>query len=397
MTVLRTLTPRTARRVVVAGLAASAVAMTGIGYAAGEQDFAVVPTIAAPQPALVQQQHAESGYPGGRSSTDQSPFAGSGGPFQQTEPTEGSTNESTATDATADQELGLVYVNTTLDYGSGQAAGTGMVLTSDGEILTNHHVVQGATSISVQVISTGRTYDADVVGYDATHDVAVLQLDGASGLAPVTTDVEEAVQVGDTVTGVGNANGDGGAASAAAGTVVALDQSITVSDETGGTSSRLSNLIQVDADIIAGDSGGALYDDDGEVVGMNTAASSGSSDVTGYAVPIAQALEIVEQVESGDQSADVEIGNHGYLGVSLSADVTGALVAGVVNDSPAESAGLTAGSTITSLDGAAVTSADALSAAVAALEVGDRVTLAWTDTSGQAHHESVTLGEGPVA
>nr|MCW2727054.1 septum formation initiator [Aeromicrobium sp.] len=397
MTVLRTLTPRTARRVVVAGLAASAVAMTGIGYAAGEQDFAIVPTIAAPQPALVQQQHAESGHPGGRWSTDQSPFAGSGGPFQQTEPTEGSTNESTATDATADQELGLVYVNTTLDYGSGQAAGTGMVLTSDGEILTNHHVVQGATSISVQVISTGRTYDADVVGYDATHDVAVLQLDGASGLAPVTTDVEEAVQVGDTVTGVGNAFGDGGAASAAAGTVVALDQSITVSDETGGTSSRLSNLIQVDADIIAGDSGGALYDDDGEVVGMNTAASSGSSDVTGYAVPIAQALEIVEQVESGDQSADVEIGNHGYLGVSLSADVTGALVAGVVNDSPAESAGLTAGSTITSLDGAAVTSADALSAAVAALEVGDRVTLAWTDTSGQAHHESVTLGEGPVA
>ncbi|MCW2768919.1 MAG: septum formation initiator [Aeromicrobium sp.] len=91
-----------------------------------------------------------------------------------------------------------------------------MVLTSDGEILTNHHVVEGATSISVEVVSTGQTYDAEVEGYDSTHDVAVLQHVGAPGLTPVTTDTAEQVAAGDRVTGVGNANGDGGAASAAA-------------------------------------------------------------------------------------------------------------------------------------------------------------------------------------
>jgi S1-C subfamily serine protease len=129
---------------------------------------------------------------------------------------------------------------------------------------------------------------------------------------------------------------------------------------------------------------------------MNTAASSGTSDISGYAVPIAEALTIARQIESGTETETVEIGNHGYLGVSLSSDVVGALVAGVVSDSPAEAAGLTAGSTITSLNGSAVTSADALSAAVSALEVGDRATVAWTDTSGQAHSATITLGEGPI-
>ena len=255
---------------------------------------------------------------------------------------------------------------------------------------------RSATTLSVEVVSTGQTYEADVVGYDATSDVAVLQLDDASGLTPVTTDADEVVQVGDAVTGVGNANGDGGAASAAAGTVTALDQTITVSSETGGEAAQLSGLIQVDADIIAGDSGGALYDDDGEVIGMNTAASSGSADISGYAVPISSALAIADQIEAGQESDTVEIGGHGFLGVELSPDVTGALVAGVVEDSPAADAGVSAGSTITSLDGTATTSADALSTAVSELEVGDRVTLAWTDTSGQPTTATITLGAGPV-
>jgi len=396
------------RRIVLAGIAAGAVGLTGIGIATA-QDGIVVTSTVAQQPTLTQSPSPYGQSSGGESSGGESPSAqapdelspydGFGGPFQQDDPSQGSdgsTSESTATDATAAQEVGLVYVTTTLDYGTGKAAGTGMILTSDGEILTNHHVVEGATTISVQVVSTGTTYDASVVGYDSTHDVAVLQLDDASGLTPVTTDADEAVQVGDTVTGVGNANGDGGAASAAPGTVVALDQSITVASETGGEASRLSDLIQVDADIIPGDSGGALYDDDGEVIGMNTAASSGTTNISGYAVPIAEALAIADQIESGTESGTVEIGNHGYLGVSLSSDVTGALVAGVVDDSPAEAAGLTAGSTITSLDGRAVTSADALSTAVAELEVGRRVRLAWTDTSGQAHTATITLGEGPI-
>lgn len=383
MTQHTTLVPRRPRgRLVLAGIAASAVGLTGIGYATSSGASAVTTDVQ--RPSSVQQPYA-GGYGGTY-----------GGTFGPPAATQSQGTETEAVDATAAQEVGLVYITTTLDYGTGQAAGTGMVLTSDGEILTNHHVVEGATAIEVEVVSTGQTYTADVVGYDSTHDVAVLQLEGASGLTPVTTDATGAVAVGDDVTGVGNANGDGGAASAAAGTVVALDQSITVSDEQGGASSRLSGLIQVDADIISGDSGGALYDEDGEVVGMNTAASSGSADVTGYAVPISQALAIADQIESGTASATVQIGNHGYLGVQLSSEVTGALVAGVVDDSPAASAGLTAGSTITSFNGSPVTSADDLSEAVAGLAVGDRVTVAWTDTAGQAHTETMTLGDGPV-
>lgn len=383
MTQHSTLVPRRPRgRLVLAGIAASAVGLTGIGYATSSGASAVTTDVQ--RPSSVQQPYA-GGYGGTY-----------GGTFKPPATTQTQGTETEAVDATAAQEVGLVYITTTLDYGTGQAAGTGMVLTSDGEILTNHHVVEGATAIDVEVVSTGQTYTADVIGYDSTHDVAVLQLEGASGLTPVTTDATGAVAVGDDVTGVGNANGDGGAASAAAGTVVDLDQSITVSDEQGGASSRLSGLIQVDADIISGDSGGALYDEDGEVVGMNTAASSGSADVTGYAVPISQALAIADQIESGTASATVQIGNHGYLGVQLSSEVTGALVAGVVDDSPAASAGLTAGSTITSFNGSPVTSADALSEAVAGLAVGDRVTVAWTDTAGQAHTESMTLGDGPV-
>jgi S1-C subfamily serine protease len=384
------------RRLVAAGAAGCALCAGGVALATGSS--ATVATTAAHEPTWSQPSSQPSSMPfsgygrfGGNGG-----YGGYGGSFQQIDPTQEQTPDSNATDATAAQEKGLVYIDTTLDYGTAKAAGTGMILTSDGEILTNHHVVEGATSISVQVVSTGKTYTADVVGYDATHDVAVLQLDDASGLTPVTTDADETVQVGDTVTGVGNANGDGGAASAAPGTVSALNQSITVSSETGGEASRLSNLIQIDADIIPGDSGGALYDDDGEVIGMNTAASSGSSDISGYAVPIAEALTIAQQIESGTQSDTVEIGNHGYLGVSLAADVTGALVAGVVNDSPAEVAGLSAGSTITSLNGSAVTSADALSAAVASLDVGDHATVAWTDATGQAHSATITLGEGPI-
>ena len=380
---------RTRRRLVIASIAASAVGLTGIGYATqgASADTAAV-TQAATQAVPTELQQPSNGYGG--------TWGGTFGPPGTTQTTEGQTTQTEAVDATDAQEVGLVYINTTLDYGTGQAAGTGMILTSDGEILTNHHVVEGATTISVEVVSTGQTYTADVVGYDDTHDVAVLQLEGASGLTPVTTDTSGDVQVGDSVVGVGNANGDGGAASAAAGTVTALDQSITVQDEQGSGSSQLTGLIQIDADIISGDSGGALYDDDGEVIGMNTAASSGTADVTGYAVPISQALTIADQIESGTASATVSIGGTAFLGVELSTQVTGALVAGTVDDSATATAGITAGSTITSFGGTSITSGDALSEAVASHAVGDRVTITWTDSSSQAHSATVTLGTGPV-
>lgn len=309
-------------------------------------------------------------------------------------------NQEVTTDATAAQESGLVYINTSVDYGSGQAAGTGMILTSNGEILTNHHVVAGATAITVQVVSIGKTYRAAVIGYDSIHDVAVLQLENASGLTTIKPDTSGDVQVGDKVTGVGNANGDGGAASAAAGTVSALNQSITVQSDSGGASERLSGLIKVSADIIPGDSGGALYDSESEVIGMNTAASSGSVTVSGYAVPIAQALAIAQQIEDGDETSTIHIGSTAFLGVQMAqsayGESNGALVAGTVNGSAAEAAGITRGSTITAFNGSAISSAAQLSKAVAEVDAGKSVDVSWTDLSGTSHTATVTLQAGPI-
>src|SRR5215831_7652968 len=197
----------------------------------------------------------------------------------------GSTPTGTAT-ATSKTELstsqiasrvspGLVDVTSTLGYAGATAAGTGIVLTSNGEVLTNNHVINGATSVKVTDIGNGKTYQATVVGYDASHDIAVLQLSGASGLTTTTGD-SSTVRVGDSVVGIGNAGGKGGTPSVAAGTVTALNQSITASDEGSSSSERLSGLIETNADIQAGDSGGPLVNSHGQVIGVDTAASSGS-------------------------------------------------------------------------------------------------------------------------
>ena len=158
-----------------------------------------------------------------------------------------------------------------------------MVLSSDGKVLTNNHVISGATSISVTDIGNGKTYSAKVVGYDRTHDVAVLQLQNASGLQTTPLGDSSKVSVGDSVVGVGNAGGVGGTPSAAAGTVTALNQTITASDDGNGTSEQLSGLIQVNADIQPGDSGGSLVNSQGQVVGIDTAGSTATSyGSTGY-------------------------------------------------------------------------------------------------------------------
>ncbi|MEV0068274.1 trypsin-like peptidase domain-containing protein [Amycolatopsis sp. NPDC050768] len=170
---------------------------------------------------------------------------------------------------------GLVDVNTELGYQSAAAAGTGIVLTSDGEILTNNHVVEGATSIKVTDIGDGKTYTASVLGYDRSHDIAVIKLNGASGLKTATLGNSSAVAVGDAVVGIGNAGGAGGTPAVAAGKVTALNQSITASDESASSSEQLTDLIQVDADIQSGDSGGPLVNANGQVIGVDTAASQG--------------------------------------------------------------------------------------------------------------------------
>jgi S1-C subfamily serine protease len=407
--------PRKSRRGV-AGLAAAAVMAFAIGgaviaFSSGGSTAPTTSSFATPQ--LPATQEAPSGS-GGESQT--SPF-GSGGSTEngggqsQTSPygfgngsggsSSGSGNTTTAQKATAAQQIGIVDINTTINYGQAQAAGTGMVLTANGEILTNNHVVKGATTISVTIVSSGKTFTAKVVGTDPTDDVAVLQLSGASGLTTAKLGDSSKVAIGDAVTAVGNAGGTGGVPSAAAGKVTALNQTITAGDENGTDSESLTGMIQVDAAVQAGDSGGPLYSADDTVIGMDTAASTGSQTAaTGFAIPIAKATAIADQIESGTASSTIHIGSAGFLGVQLQQNgglaSSGAAIAGVIANSGAAKAGLAAGDTITAVNGATVADASALSTAISGYKTGQQVSLTWTDSSGQSHTASVTLGTGPA-
>ncbi len=316
-----------------------------------------------------------------------------------------SSGSGTTGTATSAQSVGIVDINTTLDYGQGKAAGTGMVLTSNGEVLTNNHVVQDSTAISVTVVSTGKTYTAKVVGTDPSDDVAVIQLQDASGLSTAKLGNSSSVTVGAAVTAVGNAGGTGGTPSSATGTVTALNQSITASDDNGGNAERLTGMIEVNANIQAGDSGGALYENSGgTIIGMNTAASSSGSrfgattSTTGFAIPIAKATSIAGEIENGTDNATIHQGYPAFLGVQLSptGQAVGAAISGIVPGSGAANAGLAAGDVITSVDGTAVADASALSPLLDSHNPGDKVKIGYTDSSGASHSVTVTLGQGPA-
>ncbi|MCU1585670.1 MAG: hypothetical protein JWM49_2226 [Microbacteriaceae bacterium] len=330
-----------------------------------------------------------------------------------------------ATPATKTQSVGVVLIDTVLKYQGAEAAGTGLILTSNGEILTNNHVVDGATSITVTVASTGTSYTASVVGTDPTKDVAVLQLSGASGLTPATTAASTKPATADAVTAVGNANGTG-TLSQASGTITALNQSITAAGDGGSNPEALTGLIETNADVVPGDSGGPLYDSSGAVIGIDTAASSGSAAVTGFAIPISTALGVAQQIETGTASSGITIGYPAFLGVEVQPDgaatgvpqgpstgvpqgpatgttqvpatgttpPTGAVIAGALDGTPAATLGLAAGDVITSVNGTAITSSTQLSTVLGGYNPGDTVTLAWTDATGVAHSASVTLIEG---
>lgn len=312
----------------------------------------------------------------------------------------------------------LVDINTRLDDENIEGAGTGIVLSSSGEVLTNNHVINGATSISVTDVGNGQTYPAKVVGYDRTHDIAVLQLQGASGLRRASIGDSGRVAVGDEVAAIGNAGGLGGIPSITAGTVSALDQTITVSDETTGSAQQLAGLIQVAAQVQPGDSGGPLVNTAGAVIGVDTAGSIGfgsqSSGGDGLAIPINDAIAISKRIEAGIASATVHIGPTGILGILVQgptaqagrdergrfgnwygSGISGAVVAGVTPGSPGEQSGLSAGDVIVSLDGAAVDSPATLATLLSGHHPGDLVRLAWVDPSGQQQHATVRLAAGP--
>ena len=281
-----------------------------------------------------------------------------------------------------------------------------MVLTSSGEILTNNHVIRGATKITVIVPGTSRSYTANVVGYDVADDVAVLRAVGASNLETVTTAESAKVAIGDRVTAVGNAGGTG-RLSTVTGSVTALRRSIVVSDDTGGAA-RLTGLVGVSADVVPGDSGGPLLNSAGAVIGMNTAGSTGyvsrsSTDTQAYAIPIGKALSIVRQIDAGRASARIHIGATSFLGIRVAAtlrngDFTspGAVIAGVVRGSPAASAGISPGDVITAIDGRATSSPSSITKAILAKKPGAKVTIRLTDRSGVARSTTVTLASGPA-
>src|SRR5580700_502827 len=212
---------------------------------------------------------------------------------------------------------GIVDVSANLKYLEETAEGTGFVIdAADGLVLTNNHVIDGATSVTITPVLSGRPYSARVVGYDPSDDVALLQFQGATGLKSVAIDSSSQLAVGTPVLAIGNEAGQGGPPTIAPGIISGLDRTIEASDEISDTSETLHGMMQTSADIRPGDSGGPLAGADGRVIGIDTAAG-GNTDYSGYAIPIDQAMPIARQIEAGRQDARVQIGLPAFLGVLL--------------------------------------------------------------------------------
>ncbi|HEY8028064.1 MAG TPA: trypsin-like peptidase domain-containing protein [Gaiellaceae bacterium] len=295
---------------------------------------------------------------------------------------------------------GVVVVNTNLAFDHGQAAGTGIVLTSNGEVLTNNHVVRGASTIHVVFPLTKRSYAARVLGYDVTADVALLQLQHASGLATASIGNSSTLRRGQSVTAVGNAGGTG-RLTVTTGLITGLGRTIAVNDDQGGAV-QLVDLLETNASLRPGDSGGPLLDSARRVVGMDSAASAsfsfrGSSDA--YAIPINRAVSIAKQIAAGHGSAQVHIGSTAFLGVQAqpagASDTGGVLVGGVVSSGPVAQAGVVAGDVLTALNGRGIASPTKLVSALLVHHPGDKVTLRWSDASGEMHTATITLASGP--
>ncbi len=325
-----------------------------------------------------------------------------GSPIQPAKPTTGGSLNADAIAAKVDPAI--VDINTVVR--SGQAAGTGQIITSNGEILTNNHVVDRSTSIQVTITGRSQTYPAHVIGVDPSADIALIQIDGVSGLPTVSFASSSSVKVGDSIVALGNALGQGGTPDVSQGSITALDQTITAS-ESGSKSEQLTGMLQSDATIYPGDSGGPIVNASGQVVGMITAGdvqgfrSSGST--VNYAIPSDTLLSVVNQIRSGQASSQIIYGQTGYIGVSVqNLDATavarlnltvssGALVQGVVSASPAAGAGITRYSVITSVAGTSITNIDDLGSTLLAHKPGERVPITWVNQSG-THSATVTLG-----
>ena len=301
-----------------------------------------------------------------------------------------------ATTAPSKPTKGVVIVTTNLAYQNANAAGTGIVLTKTGEVMTNNHVIRGATTIMVIVPGSGRRYSASVIGYDIADDVALIKMNGAAGLVVATRGNSAKLKLGAVTTAVGNANG-GGKLVITKGRITGLNRTITVNDDQGGRS-QLGGLIETSARLVPGDSGGPLLDGAGRVIGMDAAGSATfafeSSD--GYAIPINKAITLVKQMEVGKASTLVHIGKTAFLGMNVAdADAGGVAVESVVAGLPAANAGIAKGDVLTALDSTPVNDTDGLRAALFTHHPGDTVTVYFTDGVGNQTSAQVTLADGP--
>ncbi|MBE1537415.1 S1C family serine protease [Actinomadura algeriensis] len=305
----------------------------------------------------------------------------------------------------SERQPGVVNITVVRGLESTRAAGTGIVLDASGFVLTNGHVIQGATGIEGTDTDNDRTYPARVIGYDTAQDIAVIRLTGASGLpaarfAPVST-----VAIGDPVTAVGNAGGDGGEPSVVTGHVTALGQTVTARDDSDGSVERLAGMIEVSAPIKPGDSGGPLLNSAGRVIGVNTAASTARPESSpgareqprGYAIPADRALEIAAQIRRGEPSETVHIGETAMLGVMVRGNGTdaGARVVEVVPGSPAEAAGIPVGAAIVTFGGQGVDSPGTLTGLMLRRHPGEVVRVEWARRGGGIVAADVRLAKGP--
>src|SRR6266700_730053 len=346
---------------------------------------------------------------------------------------------------------GIVIINTTLQYSSERAAGTGMVINAArGLVLTNNHVIENSTKITATVAATGKNFQARVVGYDVTGDIALIQLQHPSGLHQVPLGDSSKVKVGDVVTALGNADGRS-AIVPAAGHITGVNRTITASDQGGVvTSETLHGMFQTDAGVVSGDSGGPLVDAAGNVIGMDTAGNDvrfpDQQSAAGFAIPIKTALSVAREIAAGNASSTISIGYPPFIGIyvgqgtssdpqqqaaaqqqqnnggfgggngfggngqgqscytnnsnlpvpdTIAPVSSGTLVVGTICGSPAASAGMTAGSVITSVSGQTVGAPQTVHNALSKFRPGDTVSLTWVTPSGQHKTANMTLTEGP--
>jgi S1-C subfamily serine protease len=330
----------------------------------------------------------------------------------QTVPAQGGSKSADPASVAARVIPAVVDINTTIQTSSAteQAAGSGLIITSSGDILTNNHVVDGSINLRVTIQGRSGTYTANVVGVDPGDDLAVIHVSGVSGLPTVTLANSSSVKVGDPVLAIGNALGLGGTPRVTQGYITDLDQTITAS-ENGSNSETLHGMIQSDAEISPGDSGGALVNTAGQVIGIITAGEATSFRTTtstvAYAIPSSTAAQIANQILSGQPGGGVIIGPVGHLGVgveTLDSETaaqlglsvsSGALVRTVENGSPAASAGIQPGAVIVGINSTTITGSPSLGQALQQFKPGDTVKVTWVDQGG-TRSANVTLTTGPA-